>query len=118
MLEKSADAPLRDDARGAARPRGSPRGARTASGPDARLGRRAGNVVAVLAFTNITKSPEDDWLATGIMETVTSDLKGVPDLAVIGCERVCEVEKRLTGASHRESSSRRASGARSARAGS
>ncbi len=62
------------------------------------------NAVAVLAFSNITKSPEDDWLATGIMETVTADLKGVPGLAVIGCERVCEVEKRLTvRASHGES---------------
>jgi tetratricopeptide (TPR) repeat protein len=62
------------------------------------------NAVAVLAFSNITKSPEDDWLGTGIMETVTADLKGVPGLAVIGCERICEVEKRLTGrASHGES---------------
>jgi tetratricopeptide (TPR) repeat protein len=31
------------------------------------------------------------------METVTADLKDVPGLAVIGCERICEVEKRLTG---------------------
>ena len=31
------------------------------------------------------------------METVTADLKNVPGLSVIGCERVCEVEKRLTG---------------------
>jgi tetratricopeptide (TPR) repeat protein len=62
------------------------------------------NAVAVLAFSNITKSPEDDWLGTGIMETVTADLKGVPGLAVIGCERICEVEKRLTGrVSHGES---------------
>jgi TolB-like protein len=38
------------------------------------------------------------------METVTADLKGVGGLTVIGCERVCEVEKRLTGrASHGES---------------
>jgi tetratricopeptide (TPR) repeat protein len=62
------------------------------------------NAVAVVAFSNITKSPEDDWLGTGIMETVTADLKGVPGLSVIGCERICEVEKRLTGqASHGES---------------
>ena len=57
----------------------------------------AGNAIAVLAFTNITRSPEDNWLGTGIMETVTADLKNVPGLSVIGCERVCEVEKRLTG---------------------
>ena len=58
---------------------------------------RPANAVAVLVFTNITRSPEDDWLGTGIMETVTADLKAVPGLAVIGCERICEVEKRLTG---------------------
>ena len=53
------------------------------------------------------------------METVTSDLKGVPGLAVIGCERICEVERRLTGrASHGESELAAGSAARSARAGS
>ena len=55
------------------------------------------NVIAVLVFTNITQSAEDNWLGTGIMETVTADLKSVPGLTVIGCERICEVEKRLTG---------------------
>ncbi len=55
------------------------------------------NAIAVLAFTNITRNAEDGWLSTGIMETVTADLKNVPGLSVIGCERVCEVEKRLTG---------------------
>src|SRR5262249_50568640 len=28
-------------------------------------------VVAVMSLTNITRSPEDDWLGTGIAETVT-----------------------------------------------
>jgi len=55
------------------------------------------NVIAVLVFTNITQNAEDNWLGTGIMETVTADLKGIPGLTVIGCERICEVEKRLTG---------------------
>ena len=55
------------------------------------------SAIAVLAFTNITRNPEDGWLSTGIMETVTADLKNVPGLSVIGCERVCEVERRLTG---------------------
>ena len=53
--------------------------------------------IAVLVFTNITQNAEDNWLGTGIMETVTADLKGIPGLTVIGCERICEVEKRLTG---------------------
>ncbi len=79
--------------------------ARTASGAQAPGGfAPPSNAVAVVAFSNITKSPEDEWLRTGIMETVTADLKAVPGLAVIGCERICEVEKRLTGqASHGES---------------
>ena len=55
------------------------------------------NVIAVLVFTNITQNADDNWLGTGIMETVTNDLKGIPGLTVIGCERICEVEKRLTG---------------------
>ena len=76
----------------------------------------AESAIAVLAFTNITRNPEDNWLATGIMETVTADLKNVPGLSVIGCERVCEVEKRLTGeTSQARASSRSGSGARWAR---
>ncbi|MBK9062222.1 MAG: protein kinase [Acidobacteria bacterium] len=73
-------------------------GARTATGaPVPGAPAPPANAVAVLVFTNITRSPEDDWLGTGIMETVTADLKAVPGLSVIGCERICEVEKRLTG---------------------
>jgi tetratricopeptide (TPR) repeat protein/aminoglycoside phosphotransferase (APT) family kinase protein len=80
-------------ARGGARPAAMTPGAAAAPA----------NAVAILVFQNITRSPEDDWLGTGIMETVTADLKAVRGLAVIGCERVCEVEKRLTGhAAHGE----------------
>ena len=43
------------------------------------------------------RTPRTTGSSTGIMETVTADLKNVPGLSVIGCERVCEVEKRLTG---------------------
>jgi tetratricopeptide (TPR) repeat protein/predicted Ser/Thr protein kinase len=64
----------------------------------------AENVIAVLAFANITQNVEDNWLGTGIMETVTADLKNVPGLSVIGCERVCEVEKQLTGETKRGAS--------------
>ena len=72
--------------------------ARTTSGaPAPGAAATSANAVAVIVFANVTKSPEDDWLGTGIMETVTADLKDVPGLAVIGCERICEVEKRLTG---------------------
>ena len=53
--------------------------------------------VAVLAFANITGSAEDDWLGTGIAETVTADLKGVAGLAVMSRERVQEVLRHLPG---------------------
>jgi TolB-like protein len=50
--------------------------------------------VAVVSFTNITKSSEDDWLGTGIAETVTADLKGIEGLTVIARERIAEVLRR------------------------
>jgi TolB-like protein/cytochrome c-type biogenesis protein CcmH/NrfG len=46
--------------------------------------------VAVFAFSNITRNAEDDWIGTGISETVTADLKGVEGLAVVSRERVRE----------------------------
>ncbi len=51
--------------------------------------------VAVMGFTNITGSPEDEWLATAIAETVTADLKELGGVAVFGNERVHEVLRRL-----------------------
>jgi serine/threonine protein kinase/tetratricopeptide (TPR) repeat protein len=51
--------------------------------------------VAVMSFTNITRSHEDDWLGTGIAETVTADLKKVEGLAVVSRERVHEMLRRL-----------------------
>ena len=52
-------------------------------------------VVAVMSLTNITRSPEDDWLGTGIAETVTADLKCVDGLTVVGRERVWEALRKL-----------------------
>jgi len=94
MLAKDRErrpASMRDIARElSALASGSPR-----SGGPSPSASAAENGIAVLAFTNITRNTEDNWLATGLMETLTADLKNVPGLAVIGCERVCEVEKRL-----------------------
>jgi eukaryotic-like serine/threonine-protein kinase len=50
--------------------------------------------VAVISFANITKSSEDDWLGTGIAETVAADLKGIEGLTVIAPERIAEVLRR------------------------
>jgi serine/threonine protein kinase/tetratricopeptide (TPR) repeat protein len=54
--------------------------------------------VAVLSFTNITHNGEDDWLGTGIAETVTADLRASPGLTVIARERVHESLRRLGSA--------------------
>lgn len=57
------------------------------------------NAVAVMTFSNITGEPADEWIGSGIAETVTSDLKKVRGLSVIGRERTFEVLKDLqTGA--------------------
>jgi serine/threonine protein kinase/tetratricopeptide (TPR) repeat protein len=51
--------------------------------------------VAVMSFSNITKDTGDDWLGTGIAETVTADLKAVEGLTVVGRERIYEALKTL-----------------------
>ena len=55
---------------------------------------RAEKSVAVLRFSNVTKSPEDDWLGVGIAETVTADLKNVEGMIVIGRELIYEALRR------------------------
>jgi TolB-like protein/tRNA A-37 threonylcarbamoyl transferase component Bud32/Tfp pilus assembly protein PilF len=54
--------------------------------------------VAVMGFDNITKVPEDEWLGTGIAETVAADLRAVEGLTVIARERIHEVLRKLAGA--------------------
>jgi non-specific serine/threonine protein kinase len=51
--------------------------------------------VAILGFTNITGDPEDDWIGTGIAETVTADLKKLPALTVVSRDRIEEALRRL-----------------------
>jgi TolB-like protein/thioredoxin-like negative regulator of GroEL len=51
--------------------------------------------VAVITFVNITGQAEDDWLGPGIAETVTSDLKNINGLTVIGRERIYDALRRL-----------------------
>jgi tetratricopeptide (TPR) repeat protein len=46
------------------------------------------NSVAVIPFTNITREPTDDWIGSGIAETVSADLKSIKGLVLIGRERV------------------------------
>jgi tetratricopeptide (TPR) repeat protein len=61
-----------------------------------------GPAVAVIGFTNITKSPEDDWLGIGIAETLTTGLSGLPGLTVLSRERVVEVQRKLAAAGRDE----------------
>jgi non-specific serine/threonine protein kinase len=56
---------------------------------------RLENAVAVITFSNITKEPADDWIGSGIAETVTADLKKIRGLSVIGRERIFEALKDL-----------------------
>ena len=46
--------------------------------------------IAVLTFTNVTGDAADDWIGTGIAETVTADLKNVQHVTVIGRAQVFE----------------------------
>ena len=77
--------------------RGSPRPAPAEAAPPS---------VAVMSFTNITKSSEDDWLGTGIAETVAADLKGIEGLTVISRERVFEVLRRAGEGADEEAATR------------
>jgi serine/threonine protein kinase/Tfp pilus assembly protein PilF len=56
----------------------------------------AGCCVAVMTFANITGEPADDWIGTGIAETVSSDLKNVHNLSVIGRARVYDALRNLS----------------------
>ncbi len=57
---------------------------------------RVEQAVAVMTFSNITREGSDDWIGTGIAETVTSDLKKIQGLSVIGRARVFEALKNLS----------------------
>jgi serine/threonine protein kinase/Tfp pilus assembly protein PilF len=57
------------------------------------------NSIAVITFANITREPSDEWIGSGIAETVTADLKNVPGITVIGRERVFDALRNLD-ASH------------------
>jgi len=52
--------------------------------------------LAVMAFANVTREPADDWIGEGIAETVTSDLKNVHNLAVIGRAQIFELLKNMS----------------------
>ena len=56
------------------------------------------NAVAIMTFSNITREAADDWIGSGIAETVTADLKNVRGLSVIGRERIFDLLKNKSDA--------------------
>ena len=73
-----------------------------ADGPtthDTSPARTRGPAVAVMTFSNITREPADDWIGTGIAETVTADLKSVRGVSVIGRAQVFGQLKHLNAGS-------------------
>jgi tetratricopeptide (TPR) repeat protein len=60
--------------------------------------------VAVMTFANITREPADDWIGTGIAETVSSDLKNIHGLAVIGRARVYDALRNLSSSANLDES--------------
>jgi serine/threonine protein kinase/tetratricopeptide (TPR) repeat protein len=60
--------------------------------------------VAVMTFANISREPSDDWIGTGIAETVSSDLKNIRGLTVIGRARVFDALRNLSSDSRLDES--------------
>lgn len=74
--------------------------ARQPSGPAAAAAAHAPvaqgeRMIAVMAFANVTREAADDWIGEGIAETVTSDLKNVHELAVVGRAQIFELLKNI-----------------------
>jgi len=53
------------------------------------------HTVAVIGFANITGRPEDAWLGTGLAESLSAGLAGVPGIVVVARERILEVLREL-----------------------
>jgi tetratricopeptide (TPR) repeat protein len=76
--------------------RRSPSGAAAADAPDRQDEAPA---IAVMTFGNTTREPVDDWIGSGIAETVTADLRGVRGVTIIGRTQVHDAIKHLSGPS-------------------
>ena len=73
------------------------RTSRVAAAPQAA---RIESSVAVMTFANITREAADDWIGTGIAETVSADLKNIHGLTVIGRARVYDALRNLSTDAH------------------
>ena len=70
-------------------------GSSARSTPAPAVSESSATTVAVLPFANITREPTDDWIGSGIAETVTADLKTIRGLTVLGRERVFDALRDL-----------------------
>ena len=57
------------------------------------------DAIAVIDFTNVTGESDDAWLAVGIAETVTGDLRALGTFRVVERWRVVEAARRTDGTS-------------------
>src|SRR5262249_14369770 len=64
--------------------------------PEALDPARETKTVAVAGFVNISGNPEDEWLGTGISETLTADSSQLEGVTVISRERITEILKMLS----------------------
>jgi len=53
------------------------------------------DTLAVLDLDNVTKRPEDDWMTSGIAESLASDLARVPGLHVVSREKLLQARSAL-----------------------
>ena len=53
-----------------------------------------GPSIAILPFTNMTDSPENDYLADGLTENIITGLSGCPKLLIIAATRVSFIKER------------------------
>ncbi len=58
-------------------------------------GTRVTHRIAVLRFANVTGDGADDWIGVGLAETLTSDLKHLHEITVIGSEQVGDTLRRI-----------------------
>lgn len=50
------------------------------------------DTLAVIDFQNLSRNPEDDWIGSGIAESLTCDLLRLPGVSVVARERLLEIQ--------------------------
>ena len=55
------------------------------------------DTLAVMDFENLSRNPEDDWIGSGVAESLAAELSRVPGLSVIAREKALKVRRSLAG---------------------